>query len=862
MDDDLGVLYRAAKVVAPNPVLFKKINSDEWKLREKTCADRVCIIDWYTKRSAQLTTVLNHSQIRANDHPTTVTVVTAAPITPVAAPDTSSDGSWTFYLIVGGAAWMLWAFKKGRDKSRVDVGKGRADSSSNKQGISLVTEVSAAGSAAKRRSGKRFPTVWIPPGQSVSVASLTLPGGMLYVGSSLTAADGGSEPGEIDPQLPVESTSVDLSERLFSYWPRYDSISPQARRAYLTWLTGGRRDPTANIGYVFLFYYGLERRALVDAATDDSAKAEIPKIIREIERLRSIYSNGSFQRYSSDLIGFLESREVGPRMYLENPPPVTHSGSLPLRMRVGLAQSAVEGKPVSVEWALAWVKSDANIHLPTVAKRCAEQFDAQFRQVYQKQFGGGLQLAVNRTRLKVSYRPASGGLLTQTFTLDIGDLPDITTVVTPVKKLQAIVDESAAALDAYSRFIGRHADKAQSLESTLLLPPALWTDGIKHAVENLNKRVGSGMIVIKLGELLAAFGGSVSPTRERLKNLFSVLQDQSVGVEPDVLAGAKMPKSDDSVVLFRLAAEVGSLGGRATSSYEAVAVMLDLAITLANADGRITGREVQFLNRQVDAWSHVGVSAQKRLRARLRLGIVYPPTLASLKSRVQPLPANTRAALAKLLSDLALADGKLSPAAVRHLEKVYQVLGIEAAALYSELHVASAAAQVKAAAAITVPTPGSVMAPAQAPLPATSSVSESAGAKSVGGLQLDATRIAALQVETERVTALLTKVFEEQEPAPPAAVAPAEETQDPDAIEATPCLLGLDAEHSAFLRVLLNRPLWSRSELADIATDMELMLDGALERINEVSLDAFEGRITEGDDPIEVAQDLMENVSA
>jgi hypothetical protein len=109
---------------------------------------------------------------------------------------------------------------------------------------------------------------------------------------------------------------------------------------------------------------------------------------------------------------------------------------------------------------------------------------------------------------------------------------------------------------------------------------------------------------------------------------------------------------------------------------------------------------------------------------------------------------------------------------------------------------------------------------------------------------------------------LLTKVFEEQEPAPPAAVAPAEETQDPDAIEATPCLLGLDAEHSAFLRVLLNRPLWSRSELADIATDMELMLDGALERINEVSLDAFEGRITEGDDPIEVAQDLMENVSA
>ena len=51
-------------------------------------------------------------------------------------------------------------------------------------------------------------------------------------------------------------------------------------------------------------------------------------------------------------------------------------------------------------------------------------------------------------------------------------------------------------------------------------------------------------------------------------------------------------------------------------------------------------------------------------------------------------------------------------------------------------------------------------------------------------------------------------------------------------------------------------------ELADIAADMELMLDGALERVNEAALDAYDNRIADGDDPIEIAQDLMENVSA
>ena len=80
--------------------------------------------------------------------------------------------------------------------------------------------------------------------------------------------------------------------------------------------------------------------------------------------------------------------------------------------------------------------------------------------------------------------------------------------------------------------------------------------------------------------------------------------------------------------------------------------------------------------------------------------------------------------------------------------------------------------------------------------------------------------------------------------------------------EKTPRMLGLDPEHSAFLRVLLTRPSWTRAELADIAADMELMLDGALERVNEGALDAHDNRIAEGDDPIEIAQDLMEGVSA
>jgi hypothetical protein len=851
MDDDLAVLYGRAKASAPDLAAFKKTNTDARDFREKNCADRACLLSWYHRRNLELAGVLNHAQIARGGVPMGEAPV-PQPATPAAPSAEKSDTNWAFYLVGAAVLWLVFGRKKSGRKSAAPVAKRAASLAGNR--ITSTIQVGAQTSKPEARSGKPMRAVWIVPGKSIDFAGVTLPGGMLYVGSTLSCANGGSEPAQIDPQLPIDSKPVDIAERLFGYWPRYSELSPAARRGYVTWLEGGRSDPKANIGYVFLFYYGLERRIFVDAPSDPAAKAEIAQIIAEIERLQRIYSNGSFQRYSSELIGFLGAQTAGPA-YRNTAPPATQSRGMPLLMKIGLGQSAVDGRPVPADWALAWARSDPNMHLPTAAARCGEQFDARFRQVYGKEFGEGLRLAVNRTKLKISYRPASGAFASGVSSIAFAQLPDVTTVVTPVKKLQAIIDESAAELEAYSRFIGRHVDKAQSLEATVLLPPTLWSDAIKGAVNGLNTRIGTGMIVIKLGELVNAFGGSAAPTRERLKDLFQVLQGQNVGVEPDVLAGAKTPKSEDSVVLFRLGEPDTTSSVRTDSNYEAVAVMLDLAITLANADGRISGREVRFLNRQVDAWAHVGPRAQRRLRARLRLGIVYPPTLGSLKTRVEPLPADTKRALAKLLSALALADGKLSTAAVKHLEKMYHVLGIATEALYSELHAASAAAEGPAPAA--GPSRAADSSARSGPAPLASAAENLRAAKPAVTFVLDAARIAALQLETERVTALLSKVFEEQESRSPQ---PAEEIQHVQ--ERSAGLLGLDAEHSAFLRVLLSRPSWSRAELQDMAADMELMLDGALERVNEAALDTYDTRVAEGDDPIEVAQDLMESSTA
>ena len=115
---------------------------------------------------------------------------------------------------------------------------------------------------------------WVPPGRDATVAGYTIHGGMLYVGQGLLAINGpGIEPALIDPSLPVNRANPDRAGAGMTYWPSYSSISPECRAAYLDWLATGRRDPGAYIGYVFLYFYGLERRVLAEASTIRASEA-------------------------------------------------------------------------------------------------------------------------------------------------------------------------------------------------------------------------------------------------------------------------------------------------------------------------------------------------------------------------------------------------------------------------------------------------------------------------------------------------------------------------------------------------------------------------------------------------------------
>ena len=96
--------------------------------------------------------------------------------------------------------------------------------------------------------------VWVSSDKNVEINGFTIHGGMFYLGTKRQYISFNTEPSFIDVSLSISSRKVDIGERLIGYWPSYTHISPKARRAYLDWLAGGRSNPIADIGYVFLFF--------------------------------------------------------------------------------------------------------------------------------------------------------------------------------------------------------------------------------------------------------------------------------------------------------------------------------------------------------------------------------------------------------------------------------------------------------------------------------------------------------------------------------------------------------------------------------------------------------------------------------
>ncbi|MFP3528812.1 TerB N-terminal domain-containing protein [Burkholderia sp. SIMBA_043] len=681
---------------------------------------------------------------------------------------------------------------------------------------------------------------WINRGEAVDIAGTTITGGMFFLGTP-RRGEGyqGLDACAVVPNSNVAAKGSESSVGPEDYWLSYNSFSAAHRRTYIQWLASDRSDPQLHRGFVQFYLHGLERRVLVDGMQGRVEKGEFDAIATELLRLKTVYSNTLSTSAVDNLLEFISVHSVHPRrQYEQRPGPISNTFEVPLSIRVAFGQASVDKAPVPVEWALAWVLGDGAVNKRTPVTRCAREFRQLFERKYVEKYRDGMRLPVNKTKLRAPASTSFYALREIEYPDYITSLPDLTAVTGPRNKLQELVYECTDALDAYSRFLGRNPDAEGTLESTLLLPVELWQESARLELETLVTSVASSTVVTTFGNLFERFKAAGNLTRDKLATLARVLGEAGVAMEPDVRISGRTPKNTDFVALYTTPPSNST--NLADETYLTLALMVDMAASIAMADGAATEPEIDLIYRQIESWSQMAPRQQDRLKARVQVQIAQPPTLASLKKRLEPLSVDAKRSLATLLIQTANADGVVSPAEVKLLEKVYQMLGLDPQQLYRDLH---------GNAVVGSPS----LSQAHTNAPTLKLVS------SQPTFTLDSARIEALQKETAKVSAMLAGVFADEESG-------AQLVSDHAAALATKSesfsLLGMDDAHSAFLRLLLTRPKWTRAELVDAASDLEMMLDGAIEQVNEAALDHWDEPLIDGDDPIEINQELAQRLAA
>jgi tellurite resistance protein len=661
---------------------------------------------------------------------------------------------------------------------------------------------------------------------------------MVYLGWGLKPASpfrGIEEPALINPRLSVSWVTPDRQGRFMPYyWPVYSQIAPTSRAAYLQWLAGGRRDPSAFIGYVFLFFYGIERRVFVDARESERVRPEIVGLLAEVERLLELY--GKNDSFRTAAVRFLEfARLLHEPIDLESISPARTVGGfdVPMSLKLALGACAKARRPIPPEWALLWTLTSPRIRLRTAAERCAEEFEELFKIRFAQAFPEGFRIKPGRRDLTAYYQPASP-TFSGSFSLTLA-VPEVSDLPSPVRKLQQVADLVQEELGSFSRWMGRTGE-GRSPAAVALLPPELAArrggETVRRFIAWIEQRLAGGETAMASAADLSEWWpfqvrGKISP--RDAEKLAAFLGQRGYGLEPDVRLGSP-PPGTGSVVLFRLAPEAGEPG----PAHRAAAVLLHLSVALAAADGPVNAAEERHLSTYLESVPHLSPAERTRLRACLRWLIAAPPGLTGLKRRLEPLAEPTLRGIARFLVTVAGADGHVGAEELKLLARIYPLLGLPAQAVFSDVHALASAAGPPAAEPVTVrpaaPGPGGYAIP-PAPSPAFS---------------LDSAKVRAKLAESRELAGLLSRIFGAED--------------EPDRATGPSRVAGLDAPHSALLLRLAERAAWERAEVERLAADCGLLPGGALETLNEAAFERCGAPLLEGDQTLEIDRQVLQEI--
>ena len=683
---------------------------------------------------------------------------------------------------------------------------------------------------------------------------------MVYV--SDVSLGWGCEPSAICRAKEVARVATSMED--LPYFPNYESITPNQRATYLDWLAGGRRDETPNLiptGYLFLFFYGIERRVFWDGDRDPALWNGVSGMFLTYGLTRK---GSSVASYFGDFLHYT-AYAMGPELYAGVCLPLleAHGKKLSETARtLALANHVRMESPM--DWNLAHLVA-MNLdesRRSVVTERTGDAFKSMFRKRFEDTYPTGLVLKTSKPNQRVQYRcgnstlasgpqmstPRTSGVWPPGF---VTDVPGVMAIPSQFKKLSTIWNQCIEDLSGYSRAVSRLASSKSvsnqdRMAAYLALPQAIrkghrhpLTDEFDQILQACPEMGATRFVPVSV---LAKMLGIA----ERANLTITQCSDVTVALESLGFTLAPHP----GLLNFSLAwsQEVGVARCTALPVDEAklggALRLLLLAVLVASADGEADENELQVFHRasgMQDEFSRIQIAVTKA--ALLRDTQVAARLLPKIAKSV---PRLERMDVFKLLVHIASCDDIISSDENRLLKKIAKAFELGDSAL-NDVLTDDAAFQTVTVARGRAGSSGEA-------------IPDRPAASAVAAFSLDMERIAALTKETAEVVSILSKALaEEGNHDEPMAVPTFEAVPDVLTSICPEWAESLDARYQLALVEILALPIDGPMDMAAVSKRHHLMQEDLVDGLNAWS-DEFLGDFLiedAGDDGVTLRRDLI-----
>ena len=607
-----------------------------------------------------------------------------------------------------------------------------------------------------------------------------------------------------------------------SYWPNYNQINKTQQGFYIKWLSEGKPF-IEELGYAYIYYYGLEYRALVEKQDLKDVLFEVIDLVGKFDRLRYGYDliayltlkiNNFSEAETNKLLIFFKNNK---QFYIYNTAYRT------------IIKNLTPIEQYSVDFDSSQLNNDKYY---AVRGKKYELLEYYFNKVKE---------TLDKTEMYTTKRQTYYYRMAMGF-YGINNLIEYDAIV-PSAKLKRLWNHARKTIryeikQTVKNFDGSN-ESLTEIEKLAYLPAKL-RNNINYSFNNFD--FGEKTITnIKTIANKLGFKIQDKATLRQSTLIAEACEALGYEIEPNVNVDKKPYKKDTMVSIYR-----NQYPKKLSQfDYQIASLFTDIGYQIALVDNELLQIEIAHIEYYIKKEFSLSASERYRLQMRGEL-LVHTKeinTSETIKKLIKMLVDSGKETIAKYIISVAIADGIVKDSELKILQKIFKQLD------FSEDYLNSILSDlINSADDVVIVEKGTSTKKKGSKIPANIELDEKLE------LKLDTEKLEKIKINTSEIHNVLQEIFaEEQAEILKSEPIEADNLEDDDKTDIENGLQNI-------VNIIIEKENWTRNELLNVIQNKGMMLSSAIDEINEWSNEEFGDFLVEEDDDVYLVNEDVVNL--